>query len=109
VTPLRARWCSLRRAIRQALCHHDWMMEPAPPQGETLPATIRQRCPWCAKTRPGIVRESPRYTYREGMARADGRFILHNPRLGKKCVCIGCETRRRERRSKRPLPMRKSA
>jgi hypothetical protein len=73
---------------------------------------IRQRCLYCSRTSPGITQAAqPGYHYSTGMERPDRGLILHNPRLGKGCICVGCEDRRKARRTSRSKvqPIRKTA
>ena len=108
--PLSVRWHQLVRAAQCWCGDHNWMTDASSLADGTPTPTLYQRCLYCRRQSPGVTLDAPHYAYSAGMERPALRLTLHNPRL-RRCPCVACETRRRERRSQRAKvqPLRKTA
>jgi hypothetical protein len=101
----------LHRLAHAAHClvgDHAWLAEVPIAADGTRSPTLHQQCLYCRRTSPGLTQDAPHYAYSAGMERRDARLVLHNSRL-KRCACVACEQRRRDRRQKRPVTLRRTA
>ena len=92
----------LHRLAHAAHClvgDHAWIADVPVADDGTRSPTLHQHCLYCRARSPGLTQDTPRYAYRAGLELPLPVVVLHNGRL-KRCACMACETRRKDRRSK---------